>query len=73
MLVSINVCTGFPLLALWLGSQAANGNLLSWIGIITAVVSLGVLATCGVAALTRLSARYDKVAGRPPVIRQVRP
>src|SRR5438270_14036219 len=72
-LVSINVCTGFPLLALWIGSLAANGNVFSWIGIITAIVSMAVLATLGVVSLTRLSARYNKVAGRPPPTRQPRP
>jgi hypothetical protein len=73
MLVSINVCTGFPLLALWIGSRAASGNIFSWIGIITAIISLAGLATFGVATLTRLSARYDKVTGRPPPSRQPRP
>src|SRR5436305_14837960 len=65
MLLSINVCTGFPLLALWIGSRAASGNIFSWIGIIAAIVSLAGLAALGVAALTRLSVRYDKVTGRP--------
>src|SRR5438270_8782981 len=73
MLVSINVCTGFPLLALWIGSRAASGNIFSWIGIITAIVSLAGLAALGIATLTRLSARYDKVTGRPPPSRQPRP
>jgi hypothetical protein len=73
MLVSINVCTGFPLLVLWVGSRAANGNIFSWIGIITAIVSLAGLAALGVVALTRLSARYNKVTGRPPPTRQPRP
>jgi hypothetical protein len=73
MLVSINVCTGFPLLALWIGSLAANGNVFSWGGIITAIVSMAVLAALGVVSLSRLSARYNKVAGRPPSTRQPRP
>jgi hypothetical protein len=73
MIVSINVCTGVPLLALWLGSRAANGNVLSWTGIITAIVSLAVLAAFSVAALSRLSARYDRVTGTPPPKRQPRP
>lgn len=73
MLVSINVCTGFPLLALWVGSLAANGNVFSWIGIITAIVSMAVLAALGVVSLSRLSARYNKVTGRPPPTRQPRP
>jgi hypothetical protein len=73
MLMSINVCTGFPLLALWIGSRVASGNIFSWLGIITAIVSLAVLAAIGVVALTRLSARYDKVIGRPPAPRQPRP
>jgi hypothetical protein len=36
-------------------------------------VSLAVLAALGVVALARLSARYDKVTGRPPPPRQPRP
>ena len=56
-LVSINVCTGFPLLALWIGSLVADGNVFSWAGIITAIVSMAVLATLGVKSLTRMSAR----------------
>ena len=58
MLVSINVSTGFPVLALWIGSEAASGNVFSWIGIITAVVSLALLAALGVRALSLLSARF---------------
>src|SRR5947209_17462510 len=73
MLVSINVCTGFPLAALWIGSLAANGNVFSWVGIITAIVSLAVLAALGVTALARLSARYDKLSGRPPAPRHPPP
>ncbi len=73
ILVSINVVTGLPLLALWIGSRAANGNVLSWIGIITAIVSLGVLVSMAGIALSRLSTRYDKVIGRPPPPRQKRP
>src|SRR5436305_15290534 len=72
-LVSINVCTGFPLLALWIGSRAASGNVFSWVGIITAIVAMAVLAALGVVSLTRLSVRYNKVTGRPPPTRQPRP
>ena len=73
MLVSINVCTGFPVLALWIGSRAASGNIFSWIGIIAAIASLAGLATLGVLALARLSARYNKITGRSPSTRQPRP
>ena len=73
MLVSINVCTGFPVLALWIGSRVASGNIFSWFGIITAIVSLAVLSLLGVAALARLNARYNKVTGRAPLPRQPRP
>lgn len=73
MLVIINVCTGFPMLALWIGSLAASGNVFSWTGIITAIVSMAALAALGVASLTRLSARYNRVTGRPPPTRQPRP
>lgn len=73
MLVSINVCTGFPALALWIGSRAASGNIFSWIGIISTIVSLAGLSALGVTVLTRLSARYDKVTGRARPTRQQRP
>jgi hypothetical protein len=73
-LVSINMWTGAPLLAVWVGSKVQGSlNNLS----MTAVFSvIGVLAICVFvlgAVLTWLNARYDQLTGRPPAARQTSP
>jgi hypothetical protein len=70
MILSINVWTGFPLLALWVGSRFAHGDALSMLAIVIALVTLVLLMTAATAVLSRLSARYDRVTGKPPVTRQ---
>jgi len=70
---AINVWTGAPLLALWVGSQVQPGRLLSYRGVVTVVVVLAVLTFLLGWALTWLSARYDKLTGRPPVAGQTSP
>jgi hypothetical protein len=72
-LAAINIWTGAPLLALWVGSQFARGSRLSMAAVFVVVVVLAVsclaLATC----LTWLSARYDELTGRPPASRRTSP
>lgn len=73
-LVSINVWTGGPLFAVWVGSKVQGSlNNLS----MTAVFSvIGVLAICVFVLgylLTWLNARYDQLTGRPPAARQTSP
>jgi hypothetical protein len=72
-LIGINLWTGFPLLAVWVGSRVASGNGLSGSALLVVIVVLSVLLAAGVMALTRLSALYDRVTGRPPPRRQVAP
>jgi hypothetical protein len=64
-LVGINTFTGAPLLAIWVGSQAQGGRVLSLRGVVTVLVVLTVLEFLLGLALTWLSATYDRLTGRP--------
>jgi hypothetical protein len=64
-LAASNIWIGAPLLALWVGSQAQDGRLLSMRGVVTVVAVLALLAFLLGWALTWLSARYDRLTGRP--------
>jgi hypothetical protein len=61
--VAVNVWTGAPLLALWVGSQFAGSSRLSMaaVGIVVVVLSATVIVL--VRLLTRLSAAYDRATG----------
>jgi hypothetical protein len=72
-LAAINVWTGAPLLAVWVGSHAEPGRLLSYRGVITVVAVLAVLAFLLGWALTWLSAKYDELTGRPPALARTSP
>jgi hypothetical protein len=72
-LATINVWTGAPLLALWVGSQAQHGRLLSMRGVVTVVAVLAFLAFLLGWALTWLNAKYDDLTGRPPTAGQTSP
>ena len=72
-LAAINIWTGAPLLAVWVGSQVAGSSGLSMGAVFVVIV---VLAACclGLAmALTWLSARYDELTGRPEAARRTSP
>jgi hypothetical protein len=64
-LVGINTFTGAPRLAIWTGSHAQGGRVLSLRGVLTVLVVLAVLEFFLGLALTWLSARYDRLTGRP--------
>ena len=71
--VAVNIWTGCPLFAVWVGSRAVGSSGLS-MGAVFLVV--GVLAAGEIAltlALTWLSARYDELTGRPPAARRTSP
>ncbi len=73
IVLSVNLWTGFPILALWVGSQAAGGNPLAMTGIAVTLVTLITLSAVGVRALSRISASYDRVTNRPAAVRQPAP
>jgi hypothetical protein len=80
VLASINMWTGCPLFALWIGSQFEG-----WIGarapstgvsmesLLVVVVVLGVLGIALAVLVTRVSDAYDKLTGRPHKARRTTP
>lgn len=62
--VTVNIWTGAPLVALWVGSQAAGPSGLSMTAVGIVVVVLTALVIALTALLTRVNARYDRLAGR---------
>jgi hypothetical protein len=71
--VSVNVWTGAPLLAVWVGAQAQGGRVLSLRGVVTVLVVLAVLAFLLAWALTWLHAKYDQLSGRPATLTRTSP
>jgi hypothetical protein len=72
-LLSINIPTGFPLLALWVGAKFVGRSGLSMGAVAIVLVTLALLATAGVKVLTWLSARYDALVDAPPARREPAP
>lgn len=72
-LAAMNTWTGAPLLAIWLGSQAQGGRVLSLWGVVTVLVAMSVLVFALAWVLMWLNGRYDKLTGRPPVASQTSP
>jgi hypothetical protein len=72
-LVAINTWTGAPLLAVWVGSHAQSGKVLSLRGVVTVLVVLAVLEFLFGLALTWLSSTYDRITGRPRFATQTSP
>jgi hypothetical protein len=63
--IAINLWTGAPLLALWVGSQVVGRSALSMQAVFVVVIVLAVLLFAMVIALTWLNATYDELIGRP--------
>jgi hypothetical protein len=62
-LVTVNVWTGCPLLALWLGSRAVGKGELSMLAVVVALAALGVLEFAMVLVLAWLTDVYDEMIG----------
>jgi hypothetical protein len=70
--ISINLWTGAPLLALWVGSRVVGSRALSMGAVFVVVIVLGAL-TYGMAhALVRLNEAYNRLTGRPEGERRLR-
>jgi hypothetical protein len=63
--IAVNIWTGCPLLALWVGSQVEDGRPLSMTAVGAVVVVLALLELVMLVALTWLSNVYDGLTGRP--------
>jgi hypothetical protein len=72
-LAAINVWTGAPLLAVWVGSQVVGDSGLSMGAVFVVIVVLAASCLALTAALTWLSARYDRLTGRPAAARRTSP
>jgi len=74
-LASVNMCTGAPLLALWVGSRAfpAATEGLSLAALSFVIFIMGVFELVLLIVLTRLNARYDDLIGRPLEARRASP
>jgi hypothetical protein len=63
--IAINIWTGAPLLALWVGSQVVGSTTLSMGAVGVVVVVLAVLVVAMAFALVWLNATYDELTGMP--------
>jgi hypothetical protein len=73
-LCSVNLWTGAPLFAVWVGSKVqGNLNNLSMTALFSVVVVLAVMVFLLAMALTWLNAKYDDISGRPPAARHTSP
>ncbi len=65
-LASINLFTGAPLAAIWLGSRVqGDAGGLTMTAVLVVVVAMAVLCAGLVSALNRMGAAHDRAAGRP--------
>jgi hypothetical protein len=63
--LAINLWTGAPLVALWVGSQVVGQSTLSMKAVFVVVVVLAVLVFAMAIALARLNAAYERLTGHP--------
>jgi hypothetical protein len=69
--LSINLWTGAPLLALWIGSHSSNDTVLSMWAVFVVVVVLSALVLVMAMALAWLDNTYDELIGRPQAERRL--
>jgi hypothetical protein len=70
-LISVNVWTGAPLFAVWVGSKVqGNFNSLSMGAVALTVIVLAIVEFGLVLALSWINAQYDQAIGRPPLRRR---
>ena len=71
---SINLWTGAPLFAVWVGSKVqGNLNNLSMTAVFSVIVVLAATVFVLAFILTWLNAKYDELTGRPPAARHTSP
>ncbi|MGO9489137.1 MAG: hypothetical protein ACLQBB_08955 [Solirubrobacteraceae bacterium] len=64
--LAINLWTGAPLVALWVGSQVVGQTALSMEAVFVVVIVLAILVFSMSVALAWLNAEYDRLSGRSP-------
>jgi hypothetical protein len=73
LVVAVNIWTGAPFLALWVGSKVAGHSRLSMGAVFVVIVVLGASVLVLAMALARTSEAYDTLTGRPMAARLSRP
>lgn len=71
--VAVNVWTGGPLLAIWIGSRVQGSGPPSMTAVVTVGVVLLVVSLTLVRLLAWLGQAYDEVTGAPPAARRQAP
>jgi hypothetical protein len=70
-LASVNLATGAPLFAIWVGSRVqGDSGTLSMTAVLSVVVVMALVCAGLVWALNRMGAAHDVLIGRPPERRQ---
>src|ERR1700690_162424 len=64
--LAINLWTGAPLIALWVGSQVVGKTVLSMQAVFVVVIVLAVLVFSMAIGLAWLNSAYDRLTGRVP-------
>ena len=72
-LVAVNIWTGSPLLAVWVGSRIVGDSGLSMGAVFLVIVVFGSTAIGLTWALSWISARYDELTERPHAARRTSP
>ena len=65
--VTVNIWTGCPLLALWVGAQTVQERRVTMTSVFVIVVVLAVLVFASAYGISWLNARYDELIGRPQI------
>ena len=63
--LAVNIWTGAPLFALWVGSEVVGEKQLTFGAVFIVVLVLGILVLLMALALAKLNATYDRLIGRP--------
>ena len=71
--VGLNIYTGSPLLALWVGSRVQGEGPPSMAAVALVVLVLGVCSVTLAFLLSRLGTKYDELAGTAPTTRKHAP
>jgi hypothetical protein len=72
-IAALNIWTGAPLLALWIGSRLQPGTQATMSSVFLVAFLLALFCSMLVWAMGRLSAAYDRARGAPPPPRQQAP
>ena len=73
VVVGLNVWTGSPLFALWVGSRVQGDSSLTMTAVAVVVVVLGVTSLTLAWVLSLLGATYDRLTGTAPTVAQHAP